>query len=213
MATPVCERDEDYVNRLGPVPGPVGPFPNGGLGSDPARTYPTSWLPAMRPPAPRPSGGRPPPATTVGGASFAVVPPCPTGRMRGGRSVAALTAVEGIPHDHLRHEIGDGDRARTAIAIDPCFLLRDRRPELDGERVVGRDLRSDPVLERRDDLAARRVVFGIRGEDERDVQVQANGIAFDLDVAFLHDVEEPHLNLARQVRQLVDREDATIGPR
>ena len=38
-------------------------------------------------------------------------------------------------------------------------------------------------------------------------------VAFDLDVAFLKDVEEADLNLSRQVRQLVDREDAPVRPR
>ncbi len=39
------------------------------------------------------------------------------------------------------------------------------------------------------------------------------GIALDLDVAFLQDVEQPHLNLARQIGQLVDREDAAVRAR
>ncbi len=78
---------------------------------------------------------------------------------------------------------------------------------------MGRDLGSDAVLERRDDLAPRRVVLRIRRKDQGDVEVQAYGVAFDLDVAFLHDVEEAHLNLARQVGQLVDGEDAAIGAR
>src|SRR5258708_4167106 len=57
------------------------------------------------------------------------------------------------------------NRARTAIAFDPCFLLRDGRSELNGQRVVRRDLGSNPVFERRDDLTTCRVVFGIRGKD------------------------------------------------
>src|ERR687884_320681 len=45
------------------------------------------------------------------------------------------------------------------------------------------------------------------------VQGQAHGVAFDLHVALLHDVEEADLNLAREVWQLVDGEDAAVGAR
>ena len=75
------------------------------------------------------------------------------------------------------------------------------------------DLRADTVLQRRDDLAPRRVVLGIGREDEADVEVQPDGVAFDLDVPFLHDVEQSDLNLAGQVGQLVDREDPAVGAR
>jgi hypothetical protein len=78
---------------------------------------------------------------------------------------------------------------------------------------VRADLRPDAVLERRDDLAARRVVLGVGGERHQDVERQPHRVAFDLDVAFLKDVEEPHLDLAGQVGQLVDGEDAAVGPR
>ena len=75
------------------------------------------------------------------------------------------------------------------------------------------DLAADAVLERRDDLAARRVVLGVGGEDQQHVQRQAHRKPFDLDVAFLHDVEQPHLDLAGQVGELVDGEDAAVGAR
>ena len=70
---------------------------------------------------------------------------------------------------------------------------------------------ADAVLERRDDLAARRVILGIGGEDEQHVERQANRVALNLDVAFLHDVEEADLNLAGEIGQFVDGEDAAIG--
>ena len=74
------------------------------------------------------------------------------------------------------------------------------------------DFRSDAVLERRDDLAARRVVLGVRREHEQHVELQADRVALDLDVALLKDVEQPDLNLAREIGQLVDGEDAAIRP-
>ena len=39
------------------------------------------------------------------------------------------------------------------------------------------------------------------------------GITLDLHVAFLHDVEQAHLDFARQIRQFVDGEYAAIGAR
>src|SRR5712692_5722075 len=73
------------------------------------------------------------------------------------------------------------------------------------------DFGTQPILQRRDDLAPRGVVFGIGGEDQQDVERQADGITLNLNVALLHDVEQPHLDLTGQVRQLVDREYAAIG--
>ena len=42
---------------------------------------------------------------------------------------------------------------------------------------------------------------------------QPDRVALDLDVPLLEDVEQPHLNAAGEVGQLVDREDAAVGPR
>ena len=73
------------------------------------------------------------------------------------------------------------------------------------------NLGTDSVLERRDDLAAGSVILRVRGEDQRYVQGQAHGVALNLNVTFLHDVEEAHLNLPRKVGEFVDGEDAAIG--
>jgi len=37
--------------------------------------------------------------------------------------------------------------------------------------------------------------------------------SFDLHIAFLHDVEQRHLDLAGQIRQLIHRKDAAIRAR
>jgi hypothetical protein len=95
----------------------------------------------------------------------------------------------------------------------PRLLQRDGDALVHRLRVVRHDLRADAVLQRRDDLAARRVVLGVRREDEQHVQRQADRVAFDLDVAFLHDVEQADLDLAGEVRQLVDGEDAAVRAR
>ena len=80
-------------------------------------------------------------------------------------------------------------------------------------RIVRANLRSDAVLQRSDDLAARGVVLGIGAEHQRHIERQADGVALNLHVAFLHDVEQADLNLAGQIGQFVDGEDAAIGAR
>ena len=79
--------------------------------------------------------------------------------------------------------------------------------------VVRADLAADAVLERGDDLAAGGVVLGVGGEDDGDVEREADGIALNLDVALLHDVEERDLDLAGEVGEFVDGEDAAVGAR
>ena len=101
----------------------------------------------------------------------------------------------------------------AGLAFRPRFLLRDRHRLLAAGGVVRADLRADAVLERRDDLAARRVVLRVRREDEHHVQSETDRIALNLDVAFLEDVEQADLNLASQIGQLVDCEDAAVRPR
>ena len=72
----------------------------------------------------------------------------------------------------------------------PGFLRGDGDAFFEGLRIVGADLRADAVFERSDDFAARGVVLGVGAEDESDIEVEAHGIALNLHVAFLHDVEE-----------------------
>ena len=75
------------------------------------------------------------------------------------------------------------------------------------------DLGADPVLERGDDLAPRGVVLRVRREEEEDVEYEADGESLDLDVPLLEDVEEPDLDLAREVGKLVEREESAVRPR
>src|SRR5688500_16276168 len=95
----------------------------------------------------------------------------------------------------------------------PCLLLRDRHSELDRLRIVRHDLASNTVLQRSDDLATRGVILGIGREAEQHVERQAHRITFDLDVAFLHDVEEADLNFPGEVGKLIQREDAAVRAR
>src|ERR1700682_5445597 len=75
------------------------------------------------------------------------------------------------------------------------------------------NLRANAVLKRSDDFAARGIVLRIRGKHEKNIQWQTQRVALNLDIAFLHDVEQPDLNFAREVRQFVDSKDAAIRAR
>ncbi len=79
--------------------------------------------------------------------------------------------------------------------------------------VVRADLRAEPVLQRRHDAAAVRVVVGVRGRDQQQVERQPDPVAADLDVALLQDVEQRHLDALGQVGELVDRHDAAVRAR
>src|SRR5260370_4105620 len=70
---------------------------------------------------------------------------------------------------------------------------------------------SDAVFQRCDDFAARGVILGIGSENEEHVERKAKRIAFNLNIALLHDVEEADLDFSGEVRKLVDGEDAAIA--
>jgi len=73
------------------------------------------------------------------------------------------------------------------------------------------NLGANAVFERGDDLSTSGVVFGIRAEDDGDIEREANGVSLNLHVAFLHDIEEADLNFSGEVGKFVDGEDAAIG--
>ena len=114
--------------------------------------------------------------------------------------------------DHFAHVLGNF-HSHAAWPVGEGFLPGDGQGVVPRGRIVRSDLGANPVLERRDDLAAGRVVFRVRGEHEHDVELQPNGIALDLHIPFLEDVEESHLNLAREIGQFVDGEDAAVRAR
>ena len=99
------------------------------------------------------------------------------------------------------------------VPITPCpgLLRRDRNSFLNRRRIVRPNLRSNPILKRRDDFSAGCVVLGVGAEDHRNIERQADGVAFNLHVAFLHDVEQADLDLSRQIGEFIDREDSAVG--
>jgi len=100
-----------------------------------------------------------------------------------------------------------------AITLNPGFLCGDRDAFFHSRWIVGADLRPDAILQRGNDLAARGVVLGIGAEHDCDIQRQPNRISLNLHVTFLHDVEEPDLNFAREIGQLVNRKNSAIRTR
>ena len=107
----------------------------------------------------------------------------------------------------------DGDADRDVARPRPGLLLHDRDLVLERLGVVRANLRAEPVLERRHDPAAVGVVVGVRGSDEQQVEREPDPVPADLDVALLQDVEQRDLDPFGQVGQLVDRDDAAVGPR
>ena len=100
---------------------------------------------------------------------------------------------------------------RRATSAASCRISVDLQLEV--ERVVGADLGAEPVLERGDDPAAVGVVLRVGAGHQQQVQRQPQLVAADLDVALLEHVEQRHLDALGQVGQLVDGEDAAVGPR
>jgi len=85
--------------------------------------------------------------------------------------------------------VGRGAPIFGVRSIRPGFLRCDGDAFFDALRIVGADLATDAVFERGDDLAAGGVVLGVGGEDDGNVEREADGVALNLHVAFLHDVE------------------------
>ena len=75
------------------------------------------------------------------------------------------------------------------------------------------DLRTEAVLQRRDDASAVGVVLRIRRGHDEQVERQSDLVAADLHVALLHHVEEPDLHALGEIWKLVQREDPPVGPR
>ncbi len=127
----------------------------------------------------------------------------------------------GSESDALDHFLNIGGQvhglrfARSAAAgrssAGPGFLRGDGDALIDRGGVVGANLGADAVFERSDDFSTSGVVFGIGAEDYGYVERQADGITFNLHVAFLHDVEQADLNFSGEVGKFVDGEDAAIG--
>ncbi len=125
-------------------------------------------------------------------------------RVDGGR----LAHPPGEPGDHLHQVVGEL-RSRPDVSFLPD------QGELVGQaqRVVSADLGAEPVLERRDDPSAVGVVLRVRAGHEQQVERQPERVAADADVALLQHVQQRDLDPLGEVGQLVQGEDAAVGPR
>src|SRR4030095_8827975 len=90
------------------------------------------------------------------------------------------------------------------ISPNPRFLLRYGDAIFKGCGVMRFDLRAYPVFERRYDLSTGGIVFWICRKYDDNIQRQPHRVSLNLDVTFLHDIEQPDLNFAGQIRQFVD---------
>ena len=90
--------------------------------------------------------------------------------------------------DHFRNVMWN-DYLAASLAIDPRFLRCDGHALAHGGWIVSSNFGADTVFQRSDDFSARRVVFGVRGEDEQHIERHPDRIALNLDVALLHDIE------------------------
>src|SRR6185437_3597363 len=129
-----------------------------------------------------------------------------------------LTRNEGDLLDDLADVVRDVDAlnlvvVRGVAARGPGLLLGDGDGLVERLGVVRANLGTDAVLERSHNFASSRVVLGVRGENDRDIEIEADRITLNLDVALLHDVEESHLDLAGEIGKFVDGEDAAVGAR
>src|SRR5438105_120069 len=99
----------------------------------------------------------------------------------------------------------------SGIAAYPGFLRGDGHSFLDGCGVVRANFGANAVFERGDNFPTRGVILGIGGEDDEHVEWQPQRIALNLNVAFLHDVEETDLNFSGKVGKFVNGKDAAVG--
>src|SRR5439155_477637 len=127
---------------------------------------------------------------------------------------AATTSSSSPPRKHREKTLSTARWASlpsTLSSLPSPAVSSSTLPLVEPLRVVRADLRAEAVLERRDDAPAVGVVLGVRARNHVEVERQAHLVAPDLDVALLHDVEQPHLDPFGEVGQLIDREDAAVG--
>ena len=67
------------------------------------------------------------------------------------------------------------------------------------------------VFERGNDAAPVGVVLRVGGGDDEHIQGHTDAVALDLDIAFLHQVEQADLDALGQVGEFVDAENAAVG--
>src|SRR4029079_15831852 len=72
---------------------------------------------------------------------------------------------------------------------------------------------ADAVLELRNDLAAAVVGGRVSGEEDQHIDIEADRIAADLDIALFEDFEQADLDQFIELGQLVDGKNAAVQAR
>jgi len=98
-------------------------------------------------------------------------------------------------------------------ATGPCFLLRNFNTQLQADRIVSLNFRTDSVFEGSDDFAASRIVLRVCRKHQNHIQRKPDRVSLNLDIALLHDVEQTYLDLACEVRELIDRKNPPVRSR
>src|SRR6185312_8976180 len=114
--------------------------------------------------------------------------------------------------DDFLHEKGD-EYGIFAAQVRAGFLLHDLDAERALQRIVRLNQRADAVLQLRNDLAGAVVRGRVGGEEDEHVEVELDGVAADLHVAFFEDVEEADLDEFVQFGDFVHGEDAAVHAR
>src|SRR5208283_997943 len=68
-------------------------------------------------------------------------------------------------------------------------------------------------FQRRNNFSASGVVLRIGGKNQQNIKRQAQWVSFNLNIAFLHDVEQPNLNFPSQIGQLVHCKYSSVSAR
>ena len=126
--------------------------------------------------------------------------------------VAALTRRDAHLLDDLLHERRH-EHGERAVEVHRGLLPHDLDPEFALARVVRLNRRPDAVLELGDDLARAVVRHRVGRKQDQHVDVESDGIAADLYVALLENVEQSDLNELIEIGQLVHGEYAAVHTR
>ena len=113
--------------------------------------------------------------------------------------------------NNLFHE----PRHHDAIAISRqqggVLGVHDINLHVDLLGIMRADLGPVAIFQRRDDAPTVGIVFRICTRHDANVKRESDPKATNLDIALLHDIEQPNLQFFRQVGKLVDTEDAAVG--
>ena len=123
--------------------------------------------------------------------------------------VAAFSRLPTDFLDDLLHEPRHGYR-EFAIERQVAFLFEDANTGIAFMGVVGADQAADAVFELGDNFAAAVVGRGVGREEDHDVEIELDGVAANLHVAFFKNVEQTDLDELVKFGEFVHGEEAAM---